>query len=224
MLKRRGKQIYSFEKNTAELHRAALSLGAAAWSGRCAAALLPVGLCGAPRPPPKKSAEHKPGAETAARGCGWSRGGHSLLQRGPPRVCSLPSLPFFIKTEGFPARAWAGGAPRGGDAFPTAAPREDGQTSGRTDERPPGAMQAKALARVRTRPSPSCASGPASRARFWPGRSAPALPVPPRGRSFVKPSAAQPHGCHVSGVSFSPCFLLLAPRRSSLCSQDPGGG
>lgn len=181
-------------------------------------------LWGSPTPPKKNLQNTNLGLKPQPGAVAVPEGGTASSSVAPPGSAPCPRCLFFIKTEGFPARAWAGGAPRGGDAFPTAAPREDGQTSARTDERPPGAMQAKALARVRTRPSPSCASGPASRARFWPGRSAPALPVPPRGRSFVKPSAAQPHGCHVSGVSFSPCFLLLAPRRSSLCSQDPGGG
>lgn len=151
MLKRRGKQIYSFEKNTAELHRAALSLGAAAWSGRCATALLPVGLCGAPRPPPKKSAEHKPGAETAARGCGCSRGEAQPPPAWPPQGL-LPALVAFFPLKPRNFQPGLGQEERHGAVTPSPL-----LLPVRTDRRAPGQTSVR---RERCRRRPWHGSGP----------------------------------------------------------------
>lgn len=173
---------------------------------------------GVPRPP-KKSAEHKSGAGTAAGGHGWAQGECSFLQHGPPRGCSLPSSPFFLKTEEFSAGAGAGEL-WGGDKP--------------TEKQLPGAMRAKALPQDQ----------PKSLVRLWSCEQSPLLagtqpPCPARappgaqlGRGvplpapFLHPTLAgsAPRPPQLSAEVFSPSFflLLLSPRQELALLPGPG--
>lgn len=149
---------------------------------------------GVPRPP-KKSAEHKSGAGTAAGGHGWAQGECSFLQHGPPRGCSLPSSPFFLKTEEFSAGAGAGEL-WGGDKP--------------TEKRLPGAMRAKALPQDQ----------PKSLVRLWSCEQSPLLagtqpPCPAR----APPRAQLGRGVPLPAPFLHPTLAGSAPRPPQLSAE-----